>query len=58
MELAIGEKDHATVAFLQSFVTEQVEEEKNASDILAQVEALGDTIGHLFWVDHHLGKRG
>ena len=57
MDLAIAEKDHATVAFLQWFVTEQVEEEKNASDILAQIEALGDTLGHLFWLDHHLGKR-
>lgn len=58
MDLAIGEKDHATVAFLQWFVTEQVEEEKNAGDILAQVEGLGETLGHLFWLDHHLGKRG
>lgn len=58
MNLAIAEKDHATAAFLQWFVTEQVEEEKNAGDILAQVEALGDTLGHLFWLDHHLGKRG
>ncbi len=57
MDLAISEKDHATVAFLQWFVTEQVEEEKNAGDILAQIEALGDVIGHLFWLDHHLGKR-
>ena len=57
MDLAIQEKDHATVAFLQWFVTEQVEEEKNAGDILAQIEGLGDTLGHLFWLDHHLGKR-
>lgn len=54
---AILEQDNATVAFLQWFVTEQVEEEKNAGDILAQIEALGDVIGHLFWLDHHLGKR-
>lgn len=57
MDLAIQEKDHATAAFLQWFVTEQVEEEKNAGDILAQIEGLGDTLGHLFWLDHHLGKR-
>jgi ferritin len=57
MDLAVSEKDHATVAFLQWFVTEQVEEEKNAGEILAQVEALGNTLGHLFWLDHHMGKR-
>lgn len=55
--LAIAEKNHATAAFLQWFVTEQVEGEKNAGGILAQVETLGDTLGHLFWLDHHLGKR-
>ena len=35
MSLAIEERDHATVNFLQWFVDEQVEEEANVSDILA-----------------------
>ncbi len=56
LDLAISEKGHATAAFLQWFKTEQGED-KNACSSLAQIEALGDVIGHLFWLDHHLGKR-
>jgi ferritin len=57
VELATKEKDHATFEMLQWFVKEQVEEEANASDILAQIKIVGDIPGHLFYLDHHLGKR-
>ncbi len=42
---------------LQWFVKEQVEEEEHASAILAQVMCIGDIPGHLFYLDHQLGKR-
>ena len=57
VDLAIREKDHATFEMLQWFVKEQVEEEMNASDILNQIAIVGDRPGHLFALDHHLGKR-
>jgi ferritin len=57
VDLAIKEKDHASFEMLQWFVKEQVEEEEHSSAILAQVMGLGDCIGHLFWLDHQLGKR-
>ena len=57
VDLAIKEKDHATFEMLQWFVKEQVEEESNASGILAQIMTVGDVPGHLFYLDHHLGKR-
>lgn len=57
VDLAIKEKDHATFEMLQWFVKEQVEEEEHANEILAQIGILGDIVGHLFWLDHHLGKR-
>ena len=57
VDLAIKEKDHATFEMLQWFVKEQVEEEMNASDILNQIALVGDRPGHLFALDHHLGKR-
>ncbi|AGB02276.1 ferritin [Methanoregula formicica] len=57
VDLAIKEKDHATFEMLQWFVREQVEEEQNASEILSQIKVLGDVVGHLFWLDHQLGKR-
>ena len=57
VDLAIKEKDHATFEMLQWFVKEQVEEEEQALEILNQIKIVGDIIGHLFCLDHHLGKR-
>ncbi len=57
VDLAIKEKDHASFEMLQWFVKEQVEEEEHASAILAQVMCVGDVPGHLFYLDHQLGKR-
>ena len=57
VDLAMKENDHATFEMLQWFVKEQVEEEEHAADILNQINILGDVPGHLFWLDHQLGKR-
>ncbi len=57
VELAEREKDHATFEMLQWFVREQVEEEKQAFDVLAQIRMVGDTAGHLIYLDRHLKKR-
>jgi len=57
VELSTKEKDHATFEILQWFVKEQVEEEEHAGDILARIKMIGDVPGHLFCLDHHLGKR-
>jgi ferritin len=57
VELAIKEKDHATFEMLQWFVKEQVEEEEHVSEILAKIKAIGDVPGHLFYLDHEMGKR-
>jgi ferritin len=57
VDLATKEKDHATFEMLQWFVKEQVEEEQNAAEILSQIKMVGDVIGHLFYLDHHLAKR-
>jgi ferritin len=57
VDLAKKENDHATFEMLQWFVKEQVEEEEHANDILNQINILGDVPGHLFWLDHQLGKR-
>ncbi len=56
-ELAVGEKDYATLSFLKWFLDEQVEEERNVGDVLAQLELAGDNRGALFQIDHHAGKR-
>jgi len=57
VELALKEKDHATFEMLQWFVKEQVEEEANAVTICEKIKTVGDVPGHLFMLDHELGKR-
>ncbi len=49
--------DHATQVQLQWFVTEQVEEEKTASDINAQMEMAGNDTPTLLMLDRELGVR-
>ena len=57
-ETALKEKDYASQIFLQWFISEQVEEEANASEIVAQLKLIGDkSIGGLFQMDHALGHR-
>lgn len=57
VKLAYDEGDVATLIFLQWFVTEQVEEEANASKIVAMLEMIGESKNGLFMLDHNLGKR-
>lgn len=57
VNLAIEEKDHATHNFLSWFVTEQVEEEASASDILQKVKLIGKDGSGLFMLDKELSTR-
>jgi ferritin len=56
--LAVKEGDAAAQIWLQWFVSEQVEEEKNVNDLLEQLKMSGDqSFGVLFMDTHVLGKR-
>ena len=57
VDLAIAEKDHAANMFLQWFVTEQVEEEASAMDILGKLDIVGQTAGGLYMLDKEMGQR-
>jgi len=57
VNVAIGEKDHATVNMLQWFVSEQVEEEATASDILEQLKFVNGKGSGLFMIDRELKQR-
>jgi ferritin len=57
-EKALEAKDVASQALLHWYLVEQVEEEKNASTILAMVEKVAGSVGGLYQLDHQLGKRG
>ena len=56
--LAVEEKDYASQAFLQWFVTEQVEEEDSASQIVETLKMIGDKGHALLMLDRELGGRG
>jgi ferritin len=57
VDLAVSEKDHATQAFLQWFVTEQVEEESTADAIVAKLKMVGDHSMGLVMLDKELAGR-
>ena len=57
VELAIAEKDHATLNFLQWFVAEQVEEEATAGEIVDKLKLIKTDTSGLFFLDAELGKR-
>ncbi len=55
--LAAGENDYASQTFLQWFITEQVEEEKNTGDVLETLRMIGGGSEALFLFDRELGNR-
>ena len=57
-ELAVREHDYPTQVHLQWFITEQVEEEKVASDIVERLKMIGERGDALLLLDRELVKRG
>ena len=57
VNLAIKEKDHASNAFLQWFVNEQVEEETSVDSVVQQLTMAEKAPGALFMMDRELGQR-
>jgi ferritin len=57
-ELALKEKDYPAQVMLQWFITEQVEEEKNAADIIERIKRVEAHETAVLMLDHDLGKRG
>jgi len=56
-ELAMKEKDYPTQVLLQWFITEQVEEEKNVTEIIEQLKMLGNQKPMLLILDQKLSTR-
>lgn len=56
-DLAIAEKDHATLNFLQWFIAEQVEEEASAGEIVDKLKLIKNDSSGLFMLDAEMGKR-
>jgi ferritin len=56
-ELAFKEKAYAAFVELQWFLTEQVEEEKSAREIVKKLQLIGGDPGSLIDLDRELGQR-
>lgn len=56
-DVAVREQDYAAQALLQWFVTEQVEEEKSADDVVQTLKMVEGQPAGLFIVDRELGVR-
>lgn len=57
VDLAMAERDHASNAFLQWFITEQVEEEASANEIIQNLKLAGNDPHSLFMLDRELATR-
>ncbi len=57
-ETALKEKDYPSQIMLQWFISEQVEEEKNAAEIVATLKLIESHDTAVLMLDHRLIKRG
>jgi ferritin len=57
-ELALKEKDYPAQVLLQWYINEQVEEEKNAADVVQKLELIDAKGTAVLMLDHELGHRG
>ena len=57
VDMALEEKDHATNAMLQWFVSEQVEEEALVKNLLQKLKMVGDNSSALYLLNDELNKR-
>lgn len=54
VDICLSEKDHTTNSFLQWFVTEQIEEESLAQEIVDKIKLVGESKGGNFHLDMFL----
>ena len=57
MDLALKERDHASVNFFNWFVGEQVEEEASVDEVVQKLKLVDKTEGGLFLLDQEMDKR-
>ncbi|MDA0709666.1 MAG: ferritin [bacterium] len=57
IDLALSERDHATNAFLQWFVSEQVEEESSIKEVIDTLKLVGKDGNGVFILDRDLAQR-
>lgn len=56
-DLAMEEREHATISFLKWFIDEQVEEESTFNSIIKKLERISDNSNALYMLDAELAQR-
>ncbi|SHJ36016.1 ferritin [Geosporobacter subterraneus DSM 17957] len=57
MDIAMDEREHATISFLKWFIDEQVEEESTFNGIIKKLERIGNDTNALYMLDAELAQR-
>jgi len=57
MDIAMDEREHATISFLKWFIDEQVEEEAAFSSLVKKLERISDNPNALYMLDAELSQR-
>lgn len=57
MDIALEEREHATISFLKWFIDEQVEEEATINSLIKKLEKIGDDVSALYSLDEQLATR-
>lgn len=57
MDLAVDEREHATISFLKWFVDEQIEEESTFSNLVKKLERVGKDSHAIYMIDNELAQR-
>lgn len=55
--IALDEKEHATMSFLSWFVDEQVEEEENFTNLVKKIKRASGNEANLYMIDNELATR-
>lgn len=56
-DIALDEKEHATMSFLRWFIDEQVEEEENFNNLVKKIKRASNSEASLYMIDDELSTR-
>lgn len=56
-DIALDEKEHATISFLKWFIDEQVEEQDTFNTLIKRLKKIGDNSAALYMLDRELASR-
>ncbi|QGG47488.1 ferritin [Heliorestis convoluta] len=57
MDLAMDEREHATISFLKWFIDEQVEEEAMFQGVIKKLRLIGKDVNALYMLDNEMAQR-